>query len=81
MNGILKNGEEAGSAFGLATLKGCEDVYFEEPKVGATSTKCSIALAENAGSQVVGAAYEGSSDLYPDSSDNPYIKDPVIWLP
>lgn len=81
MNGVLKDGREAGSVFGLGSLKGCDDMYFDDPKVGVTGTNCTVALAENAGAQVVGAAFEGSSDLYPDSSNNPYLKKPISWLP
>lgn len=49
--------------------------------MGATATKCSITLGEKGGDPVVAVAYQGDTDLYEDSSDNPYTKNPVIWGP
>lgn len=79
--GLLPDGTEAGKAIGLGSLEGCEDSYFDEPKVGATATKCTVTLAKKGGDPVVGAVYEGDTDLYADSADNPYTKKPVIWAP
>lgn len=80
--GLLPDGTEAGKAFSFSTsIAGCEDTYFDGPKVGATATKCSVTLGKKGGKPVVGAAYEGDTDLYADSTDNPYTKSPVVWGP
>lgn len=81
LDGVLKDGREAGSVFGLGSLQGCKDVYFDEPEVGETSTNCTIALAKTTGPQVVGVAFQGDLDVYQDSSDNPYRKNPILWVP
>lgn len=81
LDGVLKDGTEAGSVIGLGSLKGCEDKYFDDPTAGAESVNCTVALAKNTGPQVVGVAFEGSYDVYPKSSDNPYRKNPILWLP
>ena len=81
LDGVLKDGTEAGSIIGLGSLKGCEDDYFDDPEAGAQSINCTVALAKNTGPQVVGVAFEGSYDVYPKSSDNPYRKNPILWLP
>ncbi len=81
LDGVLKDGREAGSVFGLGSLQGCEDVYFKDAQVGGTSTSCTIALAKTTGAQVVGVAFQGSGDLYTDRSKNPYLDKPILWLP
>lgn len=81
LDGVLKDGREAGSVFGLGSLKGCEDVYFDDAEAGATSMNCTIALAKTTGPQVVGVAFQGDLDVYTDSSDNPYRKNPILWVP
>lgn len=75
--GIQANGQEVGKAIGLASLEGCDDTYFPEPKPGAKGTKCTVALSKSGA--VVGAVYEGDTDLYSDSSQNPFTKKPLIW--
>ncbi len=79
MNGVLKDGTEAGSVFGMGSLAGCEDTYFQDPTVGATASNCTVALAKTSDGPVVAVAFEGDDDVYPSSSDNPYSHDPVIW--
>jgi len=81
MYGLLKDGRTAGKVIGLGSLEGCDDTYFDDPKVGATAENCTIAVAKKGGDPVVGVEFEGDDDVYPSSSDNPYNEKPVVWMP
>lgn len=59
----------------------CESEDFDELEVGATARMCVVALADE-GEQIGGAVWGGNdnADGEGDWENNPYYREPVVWL-
>ncbi|XVX21356.1 hypothetical protein ACQP1U_05640 [Actinomycetota bacterium] len=81
--GVQDNGKVGAGTFGIGTLAPeCDDGFvLSEAKVGHVQQVCDIMLARP-GHRIVGAAFYRDGTLTSwNTSDDPYVAKPVVWMP
>lgn len=81
--GAQGNGDAAGTIFGTRTVKDCDGNFLlDEAKIGQSASTCAVAIASK-GHKVIGAFYYHDGTLSDGSVhvDDPYVKNPITWMP
>ena len=81
--GVQDDGYYSAGVFGInASPEDCQGDFVISPaSVGASEQSCTVALAKP-GAEIIAAAYYADSTVGSGGpSDDPYITDPVLWLP
>lgn len=83
IGGTQSDGNAASAIFGTRTVKDCAGNFLlDEAKIGQSASTCAVAIASK-GQKVIGAFYYHDGTLSDGSVhiDDPYVKNPITWMP